>query len=136
MTPQQQTELDKAIARAKSNHVSVIGQGHFRDFTCDRFFLVSSSSGSRPHIVRQSGNHLICDCAARVICSHRAAVHVALVDEAVRKQRQSNAVEAALEAESKKTVVAASSGDEADRQAAHERAPVARSNHAIDIWKH
>ncbi|MGZ3663934.1 MAG: hypothetical protein ACXWQR_04925 [Ktedonobacterales bacterium] len=124
MTPQQQSELDNAIARAKSNHVSVIAQGHFRDVSCDRFFLVTSASSATPHVVRLSGHHLLCDCPASQhgrICVHRASVHTHLTNEAVRKQRAADAVGMAIEAE---------------QAAARDRVVLYRDTGAIDIFKH
>jgi len=99
MTIKQRSELDAAIERATAAGVEVIGHGHMKG-THDRIFCVPSQRDSDHwHVVRLIGARLVCDCASRVVCVHRAAAHMELVIEAARREAAADAVTLALEQE-------------------------------------
>src|SRR5258706_15376871 len=101
MTTKQQTELDRALARAQSASLQITGQGHL--LNGQRFFIVpSSTEPARSHIIVSDEHHLHCDCPAGQydhICQHRALVHLFLVAEAAKKAADDTQVRAALAAE-------------------------------------
>ena len=101
MTTKQQTELDRALARAQSASLQITGQGHL--LNGQRFFIVPSSSDpARSHVIVSDEKHLHCDCTAgqyEHICQHRALVHLFLVAEAAKKAADDAQVRAALAAE-------------------------------------
>lgn len=126
MTVREATELDKAIARAESNGIQVIARGRMKSDN-SKFFLTNSHSTDGVHVVRLQGARLLCDCKSRVICAHRGATHVYLVNEAARKQRDAEAVVRELEHEANER--------QASAQPAGWTAPLARDNRPLSIWK-
>lgn len=139
MTVREATELDKAIERATEHGIIVLAQGRFKADNGKFFLTTSASTPDGVHVVRQHGVHLHCDCKARVICAHRAAVHMHLQVAAARRQAQSDAIQAALEAESAPKSDTKATKATATRKTSTQpvgwTAPLHRSNAAISIWK-
>ena len=98
MTTKQQTELDRALARASAADLHITGQGHL--LNGQRFFIVPSSSDpARSHVIVSDEKHLHCDCTAgqyEHICQHRALVHLFLVAERDTRVANDAAVAQAL----------------------------------------
>jgi hypothetical protein len=102
---EQSTRLERAVERAERYHIIVKGQGRRRSDNA-RLWLTNSHSGSGLHIVAlEPGSHrLHCDCQSRVVCSHRATVHVHLVHEAATRAAFALRMDAALLADDSKPV--------------------------------
>jgi hypothetical protein len=100
MTTKQQSELDRALARASAADLHITGQGHL--LNGQRFFLIPSATDSaRSHIIVSDETRLHCDCEAGQrdhVCMHRAIVHLFLRDERTRKAANDAAVVQALAA--------------------------------------
>src|SRR5262245_29195130 len=101
MTAKQATELDKAIDRATEYGIEVVAHGHRKGDSARVFCTTSRSDPDRWHTVVLVGKRLVCDCRARCICTHRAAVHMELVVEAARRERENARILAVLEEESR-----------------------------------
>src|SRR5258707_11619786 len=89
MSPQQQGELERAIARAHREGVQIVARGT-RKADGARVFGVTSTS-SAPAVLRMVvvlPGRLECDCPARVICTHRGIVREALQQELAARSRQ------------------------------------------------
>lgn len=85
MTTSERSELDRAIERAERNGIRIVGRGTLKT-SGTRYFITSGKTAQANHdhalhYVRVEGCRLVCDCAARVICTHRAVVHVELAKE-------------------------------------------------------
>jgi hypothetical protein len=85
MTATQVSMIDRALTRAHTSGLHIIGKGTVRaDGTC--VFAVSSASDAvLAHLVTVQGNRLHCDCTAAQYdryCAHRALVHEVLSQEA------------------------------------------------------
>jgi hypothetical protein len=85
MTTEQRTELDKAIQRAERNGIRIIARGVLKG-SGTRYFVTTGHTSQANHdhalhYVRVEGSRLVCDCQARVICTHRAVAHLELVRE-------------------------------------------------------
>jgi hypothetical protein len=95
MTAAQTGMLDRALSRAHSEQLRIIGRGISRQ-TGDRVLIVSSNSDPvRGHVVTIQGNRLHCDCIASQYgryCAHRALVHEVLAAEAHQQERHETAV--------------------------------------------
>jgi len=74
MTQYQQTQYEKALARATVKEVHVVGHGTIKA-TGQKFIAVSSASGDGCYTVIIAGYSLICSCPAGKAgryCHHRA----------------------------------------------------------------
>lgn len=115
-TQKQRAALDAALARAERDGIRVTGRG-IRKADGARVFAVSSASQpGRWYLVAIEGAQLVCDCAAGQhgrMCKHRGAV----------RQR--------LEAERATAAQAA----QTEREAARERAILARNDRPFSIFK-
>jgi hypothetical protein len=84
MTEQQATALHKALDRARTNGLEIMGHGTMK-LDGARFLAVNSASQPNVwHIVVIRDGHLECDCEAskyNTLCQHRALVHEALKAE-------------------------------------------------------
>jgi hypothetical protein len=96
MTDDQQSALERAYARATRRGIVILARGT-RKLDGARIFLTNSgSTRDGTHCVTLTGSRLTCDCAARVICCHRAVVHARLAGErAVAESRAARAVDVA-----------------------------------------
>src|SRR5258706_400363 len=104
MTVKQQTELEAAIERASAAGLEVVAHGHRKAHPNVRIFCVPSlSEPDRWHVISLYGAHLVCDCRSRVICAHRAAVHMELVVEAAHRAQHAAEIEAAFEKDAQAT---------------------------------
>jgi len=61
------------------------------------YCVPSQTEANRWHVVSLYGSHLVCDCKSRVICAHRAAVHMELVVEAAKQAMHAAEIEGAFE---------------------------------------
>lgn len=105
MTQFQQTQYEKALAKATIENLHIVGKGTIKA-TSQKFYAVSSSDGTGCYAVIVAGYTLVCNCPAGrkgQYCKHRALVTATLMEAA-------KAAQAIIDAE-----------QEADRQA-HEAA--------------
>lgn len=94
-----QSELDRAIERATTDGITVLAQGRRKRDGARLYWTNSHSHPDGGHIVVWVRNRLVCNCQARQVCKHRAAVHMHLVNQAARAQARAEAIEAALRRE-------------------------------------
>lgn len=102
MTQKQLVELERAIERAGKAGLEVVGQGHRKADGAPVYMVPSATDQNHWHIVVRLGSRLVCDCTAGKydrICQHRAAVYVELFNQAERRRRLAEEVEAALRQE-------------------------------------
>jgi hypothetical protein len=100
MTVRQRTELDAAIERATEAGLEVVAHGYRKSNPNIKIYCVpSQSEANRWHVVSLYGSHLVCDCKSRVICAHRAAVHMELVVEAAKQAMHAAEIERAFESD-------------------------------------
>lgn len=79
-----QSDYQRAIARANSQGIEILGRGRYSK-SQEPFFLISSATDpSRPHVVRHSGHIFACDCTAGQY--GRMCVHVARVRELLERE--------------------------------------------------
>jgi hypothetical protein len=98
MTTKQRTELDRAIERAMAAGLEVVAHGYRKSNPSIKIYCVpSQTEANRWHVVSLYGSHLVCDCKSRVICAHRAAVHMGLVVEAAKQAMHAAEIERAFE---------------------------------------
>jgi hypothetical protein len=84
MTQTQELQYAKALVRAQSAGIHVVGRGYYKA-SGHRFILVSSATSSIAHTVRIVGNTLVCDCKAainRQYCQHRAVARQSIEEVA------------------------------------------------------
>ncbi len=104
MTTKQRTELDAAIERATAAGLEVVAHGYRKAKPSVRIYCVpSQTEANRWHVISLYGSHLVCDCRSRVICAHRAAVHMELVVEAAKQAMHAAEIEAAFERDAQAT---------------------------------
>jgi hypothetical protein len=104
MTTKQRTELDAAIERATAAGLEVIAHGYCKSNPNVKIYCVpSQTEANRWHVISLYGSHLVCDCKSRVICAHRAAVHMELVVEAAKQAMYAAEIEAAFETDQQAT---------------------------------
>jgi hypothetical protein len=100
MTTKQRTELDRAIERAMAAGLEVVAHGYRKSNPSIKIYCVpSQTEANRWHVVSLYGSHLVCDCKSRVICAHRAAVHMELVVEAAKQAMHAAEIERAFESD-------------------------------------
>jgi hypothetical protein len=109
----------------------VVGHGHRKSDGAKIYCTTSHREANRWHIVALVGNRLTCDCHSRVLCSHRAAVHMYLVVQLAERAARAEEIECELEAE--RSQVCSERTVELDRR--HETAPLARSNAPFSLFK-
>lgn len=84
-----QAAYERALERADSAHVDVIGAGRLTNGS--RFYIVPAlSEPGRVHVVRIVGAHLECDCPAGAhgrLCMHRAVVHRVLAGQSAQRRK-------------------------------------------------
>ena len=88
-----QGQLERAIERAHSRGVYIIGTGRLRADGARLFVVSSTSDPVRGHLVVVVGHHLQCDCTAAQygrLCQHRAIVHERLLAERAASQVNSS----------------------------------------------
>jgi len=98
MTSKQQDDMARALARAYSAGLDIVGQGRMRNG--NRFFVIpSATEPARMHVVTSDGSRLHCDCTGGQfdhICQHRALAHEYLSHEAAKRAAQAEEVKLAL----------------------------------------
>lgn len=136
MTQTQMNELERAIQRATDYGIVVTGHGRRKSDGAQIFTTNSRESATRWHVVALVGVRLVCDCQARKICCHRAAVHMELVVEAANRQAHSDEIEAALR-EERVEEDATPTPPRAPQRPVGFDAPLInpRGNAAISIWR-
>jgi hypothetical protein len=85
MTTQQTSMIDRALSRAHTSGLHIIGTGYRRADGAQVFAVSSASNAVLAHLVTVQGNRLHCDCTAAQYdryCAHRALVHEVLSQEA------------------------------------------------------
>lgn len=95
----QQNDLDRAIERATTDGIIVLAQGRRKRDGARLFWTNSHSHPNGGHIVVWVRNRLICNCPARQVCKHRAAVHMHLVNRAAGAQAGTEVIVEALQRE-------------------------------------
>jgi len=107
----ERSQLERAIERAMKLGVEVMGHGRMKG-SHQRVYLVPSQRDPERHwhIVRVAGNRLICDCASRVVCCHRGAVHMHLIVAAA--EQEAHAAQISAELEHERLEAAADAADE------------------------
>jgi hypothetical protein len=132
MTVKQRSELDQAIERATAAGLEIIGRGHLKAHN-ERVFLVpSQSQPARAHLVVLQGRRLVCDCQARVLCVHKAVVHMALIVEAAKHEAAAAEIAEQLEIEARDRAEAEAVAERARRR---EAAVLVHSPAPFSIWK-
>jgi hypothetical protein len=85
MTAIERSELDRAITRAERNGIRIIARGVLKGSGTQYFVTTGHTAQANHdhalHYVRVEGARLVCDCKARIICTHRATVHLELARE-------------------------------------------------------
>jgi hypothetical protein len=130
MTTRQRSELEAAIERATEHGIEVVGHGHRKSDGAKIYCTTSHREANRWHIVALVGNRLTCDCHSRVLCSHRAAVHMYLVVQLAERAARAEEIECELEAERDERT---EPNVQVDRR--HETAPLFRSNAPFSLFK-
>lgn len=100
MTTTQREQLERAIERVTKASLEVVGHGHRKCDNARIFAVPSQTEPNRWHIVTLVGSRLVCDCQSRVICAHRAAVHMEIVVQAAERELRSAEIERELAGES------------------------------------
>jgi len=78
--------------------LEVVAHGYRKSNPGIKIYCVpSQTEANRWHVVSLYGSHLVCDCKSRVICAHRAAVHMELVVEAAKQAMHAAEIEGAFE---------------------------------------
>jgi hypothetical protein len=104
MTIKQRTELDAAIERATAAGLEDVAHGYRKSNPNIKIYCVpSQTEENRWHVISLYGSHLVCDCKSRVICAHRAAVHMELVVEAAKQAMHAAEIEATFETDQQAT---------------------------------
>lgn len=102
MTIAQRTQLDRAIDRAMKAGLEVVGHGFRKSDNAPLYAVPSQSEEGRWHIVILEGARLTCDCKARVLCAHKATVHMEMVVLAARREALAARVTQKLEEDAAK----------------------------------
>ncbi|SRR5258708_875806 len=122
MTTKQRTELDAAIERAMAAGLEVVAHGYRKAKPSVRIYCVQSQTeANRWHVISLYGSHLVCDCKSRVICAHRAAVHMELVVEAAKQAMHAAEIEAAFETDQQATCAVINDAAKVARDEANDR---------------
>src|SRR5258706_1323616 len=132
MTTKQATELQAAIDRATEHGIEVVGHGHRKADGAKIYCTTSQSEANRWHIVALVGNRLTCDCHSRVLCSHRAAVHMYLVVQLAERAARAEEIEDELEIETRDRC---ESEQQVERARKREAAVLVRSNAPFSLFK-
>ena len=119
MTQQQASDLERALLRAHRRGIHILGSGRRKPDGVRVFLTNSGSCSDGTHFVTLVGQRLTCDCAARVVCVHRAVVHQRLLDERKRAN----------------TPVAGASSQPMSHKAGPEHAAPRRSEAPFSVWK-
>jgi hypothetical protein len=85
MTATQVSMIDRALSRAHTSGLHLIGQGYRRADGARVLVVSSSRDPNVGHVVTIQGSRLHCDCIAAQYeryCAHRALVHEVLAAEA------------------------------------------------------
>jgi hypothetical protein len=99
MTTTQREQLERAIERAMERVIEVVGHGRRKADNARIYCTTSHSDPLRWHIVTVVGSRLVCDCWSRVVCSHRAAVHMHLTVQAAERELRAEEIERELAGE-------------------------------------
>jgi hypothetical protein len=133
MTITQRSELDRAIERAMAAGLEIIGRGHLKASN-ERVFLVpSQSQPTRAHLVVLHGHRLVCDCAARVLCVHKAVVHMALIVEAAEREAHAAEITRQLELENHDAAESEQAAERTSRR--HHEPRLATDTRAFSVFK-
>ncbi len=122
MTIKQASELEAAIERATAAGLEVVAHGYRKSHPHIKIYCVpSQTEDNRWHVISLYGSHLVCDCRSRVICTHRAAVHMELVVEAAHAAMRAAEIEAAFERDAQQTCAVINDAEKAERDEANDR---------------
>jgi hypothetical protein len=134
MTTKQRSELDAAIERASVAGLEIIGRGRLKANNARVFLVPSQSQPGRAHcvVLVPHTRRLVCDCAARVLCVHKAVVHMALIVEAAKHEAAAAEIAEQLEIEQRDREEAE---QQTERARKREAAILVHSNAPFSVWK-